>query len=385
MLSRDILRTNLYYKDMSTYIERTKCIFCRSQNIQTLFKENFTIPLGCYAVENDRNNQYMPFNITMCNNCKTYQTQYLGDIQIVYNYKAKPYGKIRDTMYDVFTSFVLQNANVEKNVEIGGGSGTLCNLILKQKEVEYTIIDPEFSGENNNVHIINDFFENVDIIDGDTIIMSHVFEHFYDPLDVMEKIHRRHNIKYIYINHPDLENFVREGSYLVLNPEHTFYIENRFLEELFLKYGFKLNKTYNHMKFAIFFEFERISTDINYDITPINYSSEKDIELFFNNLQNRVKDINNTLSTLPKDTKKYIWPCSMHTTYLLTFGLSTSLLDGVLDNSEYKIGKYLYGQALKCFSFNEIINQTGTIAIVLNGGVYNQEIQVQKQNITLIE
>ena len=129
MLFRDILRTNLYYKDMSTYIERTKCIFCRSHNIQKLFKDNFTIPLGCYAVEHDSNNEYMPFNITMCHDCKTYQTQYLGDIQTVYNYKAKPYGKIRDTMYDVFTSFVLQNANIEKILEIGGGSGTLCDLI----------------------------------------------------------------------------------------------------------------------------------------------------------------------------------------------------------------------------------------------------------------
>lgn len=373
---------------MEIYYERKQCIFCNSINIKKYFDNNFTIPLGCSATEINNLNKYMPFNILKCNNCKTYQTQYLGDLNIVYNYNAKPYGNIRNKMYDLFVDFILDNNNINKILEIGGGSGALCDMIINKKYIDYTIVDPSYSGENLKINIINDFFENIDDNDNlfncDTIIMSHVFEHFYEPLKIIEKIYKNNKIKYIYINHPELENFIKDDTYLVLNPEHTFYIENQFLEKLFLKYGFKLCRKYNHMNFAIFFEFERISYNINNDIILYNYNSDNDINIFFENIHNRVNKINNIIENLSKDIYIYIWPCSMHTTYLLTFGLNKDLLKGVLDNSKDKIGKYLYGTNLLCLSFEETINKNNKIAIILNGGVYNQEININKDNIIII-
>jgi hypothetical protein len=368
------------------YNERTKCIFCNNINVTSIFEKDYTVALGCYTINNKNHNaKYMPFNILKCEKCKTYQTKYLGDLNIIYDYYAKPYGSIRNEMYELFTNFILDNNNIKNICEIGGGDGNLSKLILSKKSINYTIIDPNYSGSDDNVNIINDFFENVEINDCDTLIMSHIFEHFYEPMVIIEKIAKIKNLKYIYINHPDFENYVKDNSYLILNPEHTFYIENQFLESLFLKYGFIKRKQNNNQKFAIFFKFERYTNDITNKIIPINKSSDIDIIEFYKNISKRVNYINEEMQKYyDLNIPIYIWPCSMHTVYLIMFGLKKSLLIGILDNSEHKIGKYLYGENLKCFSFKEIIKTNEKIVVILNGGTYNKEIITNNNNIIFI-
>ena len=77
----------------------------------------------------------------------------------------------------------------------------------------------------------------------------------------------------------------------------------------------------------------------------------------------------------------------MHTNYLFALGLDKSKIYGILDNAPHKIGKYLYGTDLKCLSFNDIIETTEDIVIILNGGCYNKEILNMfnnKPNITCV-
>jgi len=198
-------------------------------------------------------------------------------------------------------------------------------------------------------------------------------------------IYNSSSIKYIYINHPDLEYFIKNNNYLVLNPEHTFYIENNFLKALFNKYGFKLCDTCTHENFAIFLKFERFTNHIDNSILLFNKNADSNISLYLKNIKDRVIRLNKQLEFMSTDIKKYIWPCSMHTVYLFTFGLNKSLLSGILDNSKYKIGKYLYGEQIRCLSFNEILNQDNNIVIILNGGVYNKEVFINKPNILFIE
>ena len=52
--------------------------------------------------------------------------------------------------------------------------------------------------------------------------MSHVFEHLYDPMGLIQKISSLSGVNHIYINHPNLESFIKDGTYHVLNPEHIF-------------------------------------------------------------------------------------------------------------------------------------------------------------------
>lgn len=105
---------------MSYYTKRTSCMFCSSSSLIPHFEKDYTIDLGCYCVEKDTPCYNMPYNVLKCENCKTYQTAYLGDLDIIYNYNANAFGTIRSTMNQLFAEFILKNPNVSHVIEIEG-------------------------------------------------------------------------------------------------------------------------------------------------------------------------------------------------------------------------------------------------------------------------
>ena len=93
------------------------------------------------------------------------------------------------------------------------------------------IIDPYYFGVKENRNIINDYIEQINLtnINTNTIIMSHV----YEPLTIIKKIEKSNNIDYVCLCFPDLEIYIKNNTYNVLIPEHTYYIENNFLKQIF--------------------------------------------------------------------------------------------------------------------------------------------------------
>lgn len=362
------------------YSERSKCLICDSDDLSTLFDKDYSVALGCYSVENTEKSLFMPYNILKCNSCLTFQTKYLGDVNVIYDYSAGAYGSIRGSMNDLFSDFILQNNDIKGVVEVGAGNGNLADIILNKNELSYSIIDPTYSGTINNRIIQREFIENIDEIktEANTLVMSHVFEHFYNPSLVLQKIEKCKNIEYIYLSFPDLEYCIKHDSYHVLNPEHIYYIENQFINAYFEKYGFKSLRTYHHKNHSVFFEFKRNTSDASESIKLQNKSSLNDVTEFFNRVEMRISYIHNEIDKLPSRCKVYIWPCAMFTTFIFALGLNINRISGILDNSPLKIGKYLYGYNIKCISFDEILQKTEHCAIILNGGCYNQEIDTSK-------
>lgn len=368
------------------YTERISCIFCKSNNFDCLFKDDtYNIPLGCYTVNTISNKNFynMPFNILKCKDCFTYQTKFLGNMDIIYDYNALSHGTIRSTMDTTFANFITDDKiinNIKNIIEIGGGNGGLSDIILENcNNINYTIIDPTYSGTNKNKTIIKDYLEKISFekIVADTVVMSHVFEHFYEPTEILNNFKNNKNIKHIYLNFPNLESYIKNNNYHVLNPEHIYYVNNQFIINLFQKYGFCLEKTYYHEEHSVLFSFKRNDTYIDDKI--INNTSDEVIQ-FFDNIQNKIKSIVDVISK-NMNNKVYIWPCSMHTTYLLSLGLEKQIkLDAILDNAPHKINKYLYGFKYKCLSFNEILNKNENSIIILNGGCYNIEVINNNKN-----
>ena len=99
-----------------------------------------------------------------------------------------------------------------------------------------------------------------------------------------------------------------------------------------------------------------------------------DISNYFNSLISKKEIIQQFIKSNKKNGKQIcIWPCSVHTQFLLVF-INNLNIDYVLDNSPKKINKYLYGHNLKCLSFSKEINNKNN-AVILNGGVFNKEIK----------
>ena len=64
----------------------------------------------------------------------------------------------------------------------------------------------------------------------------------------------------------------------------------------------------------------------------------------------------------------------MHLSFLFNLGLSKEIT-GLVDNSINKIGKKMYGTDIEIFSFNEITSTKKDAIILLNGGVFNKEVE----------
>lgn len=350
--------------------EQTQCIMCKSTSLTTLWHTSKRIAQGCYPVPKDHPCPDMPFNITMCRNCKTHQLKYFGDPAIIYDYQANFYGSIRTTMNDLFAKFVTANPNIRSLLEIGAGSGALAEAIQAYHPnptlSSYTIVDPTYSGPEETVQVHRCFFEAfpLDQLNKiDTLVMSHVFEHFFNPTAILERI-KRSSIQTIYLNFPDLEAYIKEDNYHVLNPEHIYYIENDFLINLFAYYGFILKQRYNHEKHSVFLEFHR-STQKPPPF-PENKTAEADVKAFFRRIEEKIEN----LATI-QDTPLYIWPASMHTLYLQACGFPIERVTAIADNAPHKIGKYLYGTQKEIVPLKSIPSNA---TIIMNGGCYNKEI-----------
>jgi hypothetical protein len=364
------------------YKERTECIFCESKQLETLLSKDFTVPLGNFAVDSPTSPSYfMPYNVQVCEQCGTVQTKYIGDLQLIYeNNFAGAHGSIRSTHTTLFSDFITSNKQVQSITEIGAGNGELADSILEKRELPYTVVDPSFGGNKIKKTILPTFFESCknEDIQSNTLVLSHVFEHFYNPRRVLQKFQDLSSIEFIYLSFPDLEAFIEDGTYHVLNSEHTFYVRNQFLKEIFEIYGFSCKREYLHARHSVFFEFVR-NPSLESKQFPVNKTTKEHAQQFFQRLFQHIEEANTLLTTsLPV----YIWPCSMHTLFTLSFGLTKESLIAVLDNSPLKIGKYLYGHSYKCLPFQDIIHNTSEKIILLTGGCYTQEVlqQVQKNS-----
>ncbi len=363
---------------MNNYLIRNKCIICNDYLKNTFFERDLCIPIACYLNNTQEDSSVcIPYNVYTCSSCKTSQTKYIGDLNIIYKHNhADSTGNIMQKLH-VFVSQILKKYidNIHNITEIGSSYGILSNIILENYKIpKYYIIEPSFMGiiKENHV-IINDYFENVDYNqynDSNTIIISHVFEHFYNPIETLNKIKHNLNIEYVLLVWPDLEYYKDNHTYHLLNTEHTFYVDNNLIQILFNNNTFEMIENQKYENHSVIYLFKRNNNLETKTIENINYS----IDNYFNYILNKKEEINEFIKKNKDNNKKLcIWPASVHTQFILMILQINDNIDFVLDNSVNKINKYLYGYNLKCKSFEDNCNDDNN-AIILNGGCFNKEV-----------
>ena len=372
-MSLNFLNTN------TPFSIRKNCIFCNHGLSDTYFTEDLSNFVAHYSVDenyNNNNSHEIPFNVCICDNCNTPQIKYLGDLEEIYKINhADSTGEVMLNLHIENLNFILKYKDKINNViEIGSSKGVLADLLLEKLNLTYFIIEPSYFGSlNDNKILINDFYENVDDsnIDADTLIMSHVLEHFYEPIKILEKIKNNKNIKNIFLTFPDLEYYVNNNVFHVLNTEHTFYVDNNFLINVFKFFGFELVEKIFYKNHSVLFYFEKTVGDglgINFDFKNQNYNLSK----FYSKIKDTVNNFNEIINN-NEDKEIYLWPASIHSLYLLMFGLNQTKLKGLTDNSPNKIGNKMYGTNLKVYDFKKVSNEQNS-TILLNGGIFNSEV-----------
>lgn len=378
---------------------RENCLFCDYQLDNKYFEKDLSIPVSVYNVDPETPLSEMsviPYNVSICGRCGTGQTIYLGDLAEIYKVNhADSTGTTMKNMHLEFKKLIAKYSNdITEILEIGSSKGELADLIINDptffisETLKYHIIEPSFFGDRKRKHIIPDFYENVDdsLIPANTMIISHVYEHFYNPYEILDKISKNLNIKHFFLCFPDLEYYVQNDILHVLNTEHTYYADNNFIIELCGLKGFCIKEQEFYRGHSVFMHFIRSEGSKESKEFPTNTTPKLRLDNYFSRIYSSVKLYNDFLSK-SESKYKYIFPCSIHSIFLLTFGLDASNLDGMLDNSPNKINKKIYGTNLLCRSFKEILESNDTVSIVLNGGVFNREIiplLVDKPNIKYI-
>lgn len=359
------------------YKVRTNCVFCGSKLSDHLFEKDYDNYVSHYAVENDVSIDtfhLIPYNVLKCEECGTSQIKYLGDIGEVYKINhADGTGITMHNMHQSKLDFILKHkSNIDGILEIGSSKGILSDLIIDSLETNYCIIEPSYFGNYEKKTVIHDFYENVDdtSIESNTLIMSHVFEHFYEPLEIIDKIEKNKNIENIFLTFPNLEQYVEDNIFHVLNTEHTFYVDNNIIQQLFLKYGFELEEKKFFGVHSVHFYFKRVKNS-NKEIKLWN--EKHDVEKYYNGAIELVNRYNNIIdSNLDKDI--YLFPASCHSIFLTIFGLKYHKLKGMIDNSPNKINKKMYGINLPIYSFTETMENKNSI-FLMNGGMFNDEVE----------
>jgi hypothetical protein len=364
---------------MNNFFVRNKCIFCGSNLDNHLLEQDLENYVGHYAVEKCTSKPHLiPYNVLTCNSCNTPQIKYLGDINEVYKVNhADGVGVTMQQMHEKKLNLILKYKDFVHNIiEIGSSKGILSDLIIKNIETNYYIIEPSYFGNFDGKIIINDYYENVDDskINADTIIMSHVFEHFYEPNIILEKIKNNSNVKNIFLTFPNFEKYIDEGIFHVLNTEHTFYVDNNFLRILFKKYGFELIEMDFYKSHSVMFYFRRIDNSYDNNSEDILINKNANIKGYFQDVIDTVQYFNTIIDNNP-EKEIYLFPSSCHSIFLATFGLKYFNLEGFIDNSPNKIGKNVYGLGTKIFSFKDIVENKKECLILMNGGVFNLEIE----------
>jgi hypothetical protein len=359
---------------------RTSCIFCQESLLEDYFEHDKNIALSTGLFPTQIKGYFIPFNIQRCTKCNGFQNKYLGNLTLVYgNNHIDNFGTVKSKMHSFFSDFIVKNKLLCNTLEIGACHDVLSRLLLeKNPNNKIHIIDPYFTGHVNGLHIIPEFIEKYDIstLDVNAIIMSSVFEHFYNPIDILKKLHDAKNIKYIYLNHPDLEGAIKNDIHINFNIEHTFYISTENLIDLFEKYGFSLTRKETYSSHTIGFEFTRkTNDDIDEDKVIINYHYSI-VKNYLLRLAKKVENINQFMIDNSHLTF-YLWPTSIHLSPLFVNGLDTLRIKAFLDNSPNKIGKYLYGYPLQCESFEVTKDKNDPSICILLGGspMYQNELQ----------
>lgn len=364
------------------YTIRTNCIVCNSPLDKDVLEKDRQVFVAHYQVESpDHDSQEIPMNISVCKVCNLPQMKYLANVNELYKINhADSTGVLMNALHDTTANIIMKyKEQINNIVEIGSAYGVLADKILSKMDTTYTIIEPSYQGtQHKNKVVIHKFYEKVDDtqIDANCMIISHVFEHFYNPHEILLKISNNPSLKYFILVFPDLEYYINHNVLHVLNTEHTFYMDNTFLKKWIESFGFKCIESCSFKNHSVHFVFERQE---NVVLTPFEgKNSNFSMDAFLNTIQNTITTFHHAIDAHP-NYEVFVWPASIHTLTLIHHGLTTKIT-AFADSSIHKIGKYMYGYGIPIVSFPKLLQEDKpNRLLLLNGGVFHAEIEEQIQ------
>ncbi len=312
-----------------------------------------------------------------CYSCSSVYLKKIPPLKFIYfKGHATGYGNIWEKHYRDFSEFIIKNTKKSKFIDVGGGTGILANEILKKKQVNITILEPNPSKEIKKIKNIKIIKKDANYLTNnspkyDSYIFSHSLEHMININTYLKNLSKKAiENSSLFISWPQQENWIKKSIPGTINFEHTYFINLKNLIILLNSIGFKLIKLkkFNNHSFFLYLLKDKTFSQKKY----INYRKENHLNFrdYYKSYENMYKFIN-----IKKFVSKevYLMPASIYSQYIFYYLNRYIKFIGIIDNSESKQGKILFGTNLKIFNKNKILNKK--ITIILSGGFHTEEIK----------
>lgn len=340
--------------------ERDKCVICDSNELHILREfPDFPIKAICTsALQAD-----ILFNncVVSCPSCNCVQLKYLVDLEQLYNndYANTTFSPAWADHHSNFKSFIFNNTKETQFLEIGANTGALYKLMVAEKpDIKYMTLDM-FRHEQlpSEIEYINGNCETFDFSGHSSVILSHVFEHLYNPSVFLKQI-AKSTVEEVFISIPNFNKLRDKQTCSIIYSQHTFYCGQEHIEYLFAKHGFTMANSfeYDGPMQSFMCVFKRSTESLSPKYPSLN------VDVWTQLYHDKIDLIANT--TVPENT--YIMPSGIYGQYVYYFLKNKQNVIGFLDNDIKRHGKRLYGSPLTVYSPKDVDLTDKTILLCEN-------------------
>lgn len=365
------------------YIARKKSVITGKENLEPLYTfKDFPVFFGCvdHGADNDVK---ADMSWAICPESGVIQLDKLIPLDILYQEQhVDGTGPTWEQYYNDFADYIKKQPSKDI-LEIGGGAGKLADVFTGiTEETTWTLVEPNpLHPGSERIKINRSFFDENFKYNGnvDTVVFSQVMEHAYDPNEFVSSIAKfLEPGQKLICAYPNLKLWLENKYTNAINFEHTMFLTDYFVDFLFIKHGFAIKDKHFYKDHSVFYVAEKLDQP---EVATFEnqYSSYKKIfNDFIEYHQKIVSDLNKKINAF--DGEVYVFGAHIFAQYLFSFGLDQTKLISLLDNSELKKEKRLYGTGLFVHS-PEILRGKGKVGVVLKVGIYRDEILKQLMEI----
>ena len=356
-------------------MERKRCTICLSANMELVVHlENYPIKY-IPSKESSEPDIFIDHDLLGCKECGCVQLKNLVDPKLLYDTPHNsPTSEVWKIHHELFAKFIKNSLTMDhtiKIIEIGGYIGLLAEKMNQYDNINYSIFDIcEHNPNLPDVNFICGNCETYDFPEDSVIVMSHVFEHLYEPRKFLENM-QKNKIRDIFISIPNQTLQMKNNIHPVLYQEHTYLGEFNDIEYIFSKYSYELKSSYEYGIHALLCHFsltdKKLTVTLKKDTNRIEFIKNQYREKFEST---KCLDIPENFFIIPACFSGQLIYHNIKAEY------KNNLL-GFLDNDPTKTGYRFYGTSKYIYRMEEVCNHKGTLKILIHKGAYVNEIVKQ--------
>lgn len=359
-------------------IPRDRCVISNNKDLEFLYSlKHFPVFVGCveHPSEDDK---FADMNWYISKGTGSIQLNPLLPLEVVYQGQHNaPVGNLWKKHHRLFAAFI-HRFKCSGILEIGGAHGQLPKEYkMLEDKIEWTLVDPNPKiPDDLHIKVIHGFFGQdfkYDMSSINALVHSHVLEHAYDPQGFLKNISDIISVgKWHFFSIPNLAELLKNRYTNSINFEHTTYLVEPYIDYLLLKSGFEIIKKEYFEDHSIFYATRKIENVKKTDIPNLYNNNKQLFDIFVDYHEKLIKKFDNSVENTKYPV--YLFGAHIFSQYLIAFGLKTTKIISVLDNSEFKIGRRLYGTSLFVDS-PKVLRGKGKVNVILKVAGYNEEIK----------